>query len=241
MSEIEDQIRAGLRLVADEVQPSAHARGRLGGRSTRLGAAFAAASICSAATVLALTGSFSSGGATSSTPSEGSTGSHGLEAPGNPIELTFHRQRGTLKSLDVTVGSQIANASMEIQVIHFGPTQLAHPAHGVGATGADGPTGGNASAGGTLVYEKQVSGTPPRPFLGPTGGIGGPKIPAWAKVTGASIWSGTLYPSDWEGGCEAGRYWIHVVAVGPGTSLSDALDGKTLDREIFGGGGFSCK
>lgn len=163
------------------------------------------------------------------------------------MELTFHRSGGALKSVDITVGSTFANASMEIEVFHASAADLARPRHVIGPTGASGPTGHQGPTGenaglveGTIVYVRQVSGAPPRSYVGPTGGIGGPKIPAWAKVTGASTWSGTLYTSDWDGGCAGGEYWIRVIAVRPGTSLADAVSGKTADRESFGTGRFSC-
>jgi hypothetical protein len=59
-------------------------------------------------------------------------------------------------------------------------------------------------------------------------------------------WSGTLYPSDWKGGCQGGRYTVDVIAVGPGTPLSDVLSetdaelSKDPNREVDGAT-FSCQ
>ena len=70
-----------------------------------------------------------------------------------------------------------------------------------------------------VVFREQVSTTP----------LPGPD--------GLSTWSGTLYPSDWTGGCQSGLYGIRVVSVPPGTSLAD----PGTNREIDGSGpGISC-
>jgi hypothetical protein len=61
-----------------------------------------------------------------------------------------------------------------------------------------------------------------------------------------SAWSGTLYPSDWTGGCEGGRYTVAVIAVGPGTSLSAVLSETSAElsndpNAEVDGATFSCQ
>jgi len=56
--------------------------------------------------------------------------------------------------------------------------------------------------------------------------------------TTASSWSGTLYPDDWSGGCQSGRYAILVVSVAPGASLADATPENS---EWDYSKGFNCR
>jgi hypothetical protein len=69
------------------------------------------------------------------------------------------------------------------------------------------------------VFHSAASATP--------GGAAGPstivyqeQIPLTAQQ---STWSGVLSPSDWSGGCQSGRYSVVLIAVAPGTSLSDVI------------------
>jgi hypothetical protein len=56
--------------------------------------------------------------------------------------------------------------------------------------------------------------------------------------TTASSWSGTLYPNDWSGGCQSGRYAVLVVSVAPGASLDDATPENS---EWDYSKGFNCR
>ncbi len=61
-----------------------------------------------------------------------------------------------------------------------------------------------------------------------------------------STWSGVLSPSDWSGGCQSGTYTVDVIAVAPGTSLSQVVSetpvqlGNDRNREIDGAN-FNCQ
>jgi hypothetical protein len=70
---------------------------------------------------------------------------------------------------------------------------------------------GSATGTTEVVFREQVSTTP----------LPGPD--------GLSTWSGTLYPSDWTGGCQSGTYGIRVVSVPPGTSLADPGTNREID------------
>ena len=49
-------------------------------------------------------------------------------------------------------------------------------------------------------------------------------IPLTAPAAGQQLtWSGVLAPSDWSGGCQDGLYAVVLIAVAPGTALSDVL------------------
>lgn len=84
--------------------------------------------------------------------------------------------------------------------------------------------GGPRDSPGTVVYQQPV------PLSAPSA----------AASEQRPTWSGTLSPSDWKGGCQAGwRYTVDVVAVGPGTSLADVVAhpenwGHNGDAEIDG-------
>ena len=62
-----------------------------------------------------------------------------------------------------------------------------------------------STAGETIVFKKQVSAK---------------NIPAGT----ASTWSGTLAPTDWNGGCKAGIYWIYENAVSTSASLTQTTE-----------------
>jgi len=81
-----------------------------------------------------------------------------------------------------------------------------------------GSSGSTSTAGETVVYKKQVS----------------------AKNTPAgttSTWSGTLAPSDWDGGCRPGVYWIYENAVSTSASLTN---GNNTDSQSETSDRFRC-
>lgn len=65
-------------------------------------------------------------------------------------------------------------------------------------------TPGVAAGQSTMVYQEQIPLTAPSAEQQPT-------------------WSGVLSPSDWTGGCQAGRYTVDVITAAPGTSLSTVV------------------
>ncbi len=203
----EDQIREGLKLLAEDVQPpegEAERTWSLPRITPRLGAALAGVAVIATVGALAATGTFS-GSRT------GAAGSHHRHGPGPhvggvmipympPLWITPNRASdGTLSSVDVRVHSFSANDSVELKVIHSTPgtgdsvvytKQVSTGANSSscanGATGASGPTG----------------------QTGPTGASG----PRQFCFNMGSTWSGTLVPSDWNGGCQpSGDYWISTA------------------------------
>jgi len=128
-------------------------------------------------------------------------------APGPTIPLVLppalnRDDSGTLQSVDVTVSAGLPDAEVQLQVLH------------------------HVSTGIEVVFAKQLSTTdiPPAALYGPTGAQGfGPPVP------GRSFWSGSLYPSDWDGGCQPGLYELKAVA---------SVDGRLV--ETGGSLMFSC-
>ena len=183
--------------------------------------AVACAALCAAFAALVLTGVFGGGKgphrtALGPSPLTNQPTQFGA-GPGASVFISPNRSEdGTLTSLDVTVNPDFADAGVEIEVLHS--------------------TGGAKET----VYKTQiVAGTIPSCGSGPTGQIGptGAYGPTGCHATGASTWSGTLVPTDWSGGCQAGTYWISAVAVPAGTSLSEAT---SENSERFGSQGFTC-
>ena len=59
-----------------------------------------------------------------------------------------------------------------------------------------------------------------------------------SKSGGLSTWSGSLSPSDWNGGCQSGQYYILAISVPPGVSFADAA--ATNDSARYHGAQFTC-
>ena len=141
--------------------------------------------------------------------------SENLDAPPDPLSVTYNRSGGELASIAVTASPTTANASTAVEVL----------------AAAASATPGMATGPVKIVYQEQV------PLSAPSA----------AAPEQRPTWSGTLSPSDWNGGCQAGwRYSVVLVAVGPGTSLADLLSGTSEEQatsgkaEWDGTGWFSC-
>ena len=131
----EDQIREGLKLLAEDVQvPEGDAGGRartwfLPRISPRLGAALAGAAICATVGVLAATGTFSGSHTAAAKGNRHLTRIAGPMIPAGALVaipelwITVNRASdGTLTSVDVRVHSYSANDSIQLKVIHSTPT-----------------------------------------------------------------------------------------------------------------------
>jgi hypothetical protein len=225
----EDQIRKGLKLLAEDVQaPEGEAGGHAGTwflprLSPRLGAVLAGAAICATVGALAATGTFSGGHtAAAKGPGRGPVRSGGPMIPAvpviPPVRIVAHRAADeTLISLHVRIHSYTAHDNIQFQVVHSDPTggdsvvytkQVTtgdnYSSCPSGSTGAAGPTGSSDPTGAS----------------GPTGAPNR----RWACYSTGSEWSGTLVPSDWNGGCQtSGKYWIAVGTFHSETFMCDAV------------------
>ena len=168
----------------------------------------AAVAICAAAVALVSTGTIGRG-TTSTTTNPATHGDHFQI----PMTESYNRSDGTLKSIDLTVNPSMANAKIQLEVLH---TDAAAPL-----------TGTNPSS--NVVFTEVVSATNTTPDT-ETGSVG------------PSSWSGTLNPSDWDGGCQStGFYDIVAYAGGPGANLNGPatrLGEPPVDKNSSGW--FSC-
>jgi hypothetical protein len=222
----EDQIRKGLKLLAEDVQaPEGDGARRwfLPRISLRLGVVLAGAAICATVGALAATGAFSGGHkALSATGGTGSPGAKDRLRTGGPmipavpfippVWIVVNRANGTLSSVHVRFHSYSAHDSIQLRVVHSDP-----------------------AGGHTVVYTTQVStgddvsscpggptGTGPTGPSGPTGASG----PRPYCFNMGSTWSGTLVPSDWNGGCQnSGDYRVRA---GVFQSETFTCDGATV-------------
>jgi hypothetical protein len=132
----------------------------------------AAAAICAAAVALIATGTLAGGGATH-TPRPTV---HGDQSPGAGLFSYFH-SGGALSSIAVTLNPNVANASVQLQVVHSEATSYAE-----------------ADAGSTqVVFQEQVSTT-----TSPASSFG---LSTWSGTLSPNDWSGGcqrgLYDIKW--------------------------------------------
>ncbi len=214
----EDQIRKGLKLLAEDVQApegeaGRHARTWLLPRvSPRLGAALAGAAICATVGALAATGTFSGG---HKAAAEDKTRVGGVMIPAIlPVWVVVNRASdGTLSSVDVRVHSDTAHASIQLRVVHSDPT-----------------------GGDSVVYTRQIStgasaSSCPSGATGTTGPSGASGPTGSNCFNTGSSWSGTLVPSDWNGGCQSsGDYWISANGFQSETFTCDAADAGSTGK-----------
>jgi hypothetical protein len=208
----EDQIREGLKLLAEDVQPPEGEAARrprawfLPRVTPRLGVALAGAAVCAAVGALAATGAFDGGHRAAAAPKAKLRIRGGMMIPYfPPLWVNVNRgSDGTLQSVDVRVHSYSANDTVELKVVHSTP-----------------------GGGDTVVYTTQVTTgtsasscpTGPTGHSGPTGRTG----PIVECGNLGSSWTGTLVPSDWTGGCDSsGDYWISSGTVKSQTFTCDA-------------------
>lgn len=217
----EDQIREGLKLLAEDVQApesdgGRSARMRRAPRvSLRLGVALAVMAICAALAGLAAAGAWN--GSRSEMP-DSQVGVGGSNTGGVAVGIvggwvTAERgSDGTVKSVHVRLRSFADGPGLQLQVVHATPT-------------------GEKD----VVYSTQISMNPvtwecatdSTGHIGPTGASGpigwsGPHGPIHECHAGYK-WASTLVPSDWRGGCQSsGTY--SVVAGGVGIYRSFTCD-----------------
>jgi len=133
----------------------------------------AAAAICAAAVALIATGTLAGGGATH-TPRPTV---HGDQSPGGGLQISYFHSGGALSSIAVTLNPNVANASVQLQVVHSEATSYAE-----------------AYAGSTqVVFQKQVSTTTPS--------ASSSALSTWSGTLSPSDWSGGcqsgLYQIKW--------------------------------------------
>jgi hypothetical protein len=111
----------------------------------------------------------------------------------SPLRVWYTRADGTLNSVAITLTMHVAEARIHLQVLH---TDASIAAVNRGKETSE------------LVFQDELSTTdkPPAVLVGPTGDAS-PR-PGW------SFWSGTLYPSDWDGGCQTGLYQLSFLSAG---------------------------
>lgn len=123
-------------------------------------------------------------------------GSHPLGF--TPINLNFTRNGLTISSIAVTVNSSIADATLQLQVLRTQDHVC--------------PACSNAEH--QIVFQEQVPMSQiASPASGPTGTVA------------LSTWSGTLSPSDWDGGCLNDSYSVAFAAVPAGSSFDSPAVG----------------
>jgi hypothetical protein len=199
----EDQIREGLKLLAEDVQAP---EGEVGRRaltrrlpriSPRLGVAFAGVAICAALAGLAAAGTFDGAG-----PGRANYGDDVMCCNTVGGSVTANRgSDGTLISVHVGIRSLTSKFPFKLDVVHSTP-----------------------GGGKDVVYATQISGNPvtwlcatdSTGHIGPTGADGpigwkGPHGTIHECTDGTSRWSGTLVPSDWRGGCQSSGEYSVVV------------------------------
>jgi len=118
--------------------------------------------------------------------------------------LSFARDGHTVTSISFTVGDDlIPNAMLAIEVIRAHPTSPA------------GPTGQESVVNGTVVFEERA----PMTNTGST-----------TPSTAVATWSGTLYPREWDGGCQDGLYYIQATVYSAVLSSDNPFDPGTMNR-----------
>lgn len=205
----EDQIREGLKLLAEDVQPPEGESGRRAWTrrapwvSPRLGVALAALAICAALAGLVASGALDGGGGGPNGALDYSGGGDVSDVPPVGGRVVVDRASdGTANLVHVGLRSFLADPGIQLEVVHS-----------------------TSDGGKDVVYTTQVlmnpvtwlCATDSTGHIGPTGASGpigwsGPHGPIHDCHAGYK-WGGTLVPSDWRGGCQrSGEY--SVVAGG---------------------------
>jgi hypothetical protein len=111
-----------------------------------------------------------------------------------PIDLNFTRGDQGITSIGVTINASTLGGTALLQVVR----------------GANADISQDNLAGGQVVFKEQVPMTDlASPKSGPPG------------TQALSTWSGTLSPSDWDGGCQKAKYVI-TVKVSPANPTPEA-------------------
>lgn len=133
-----------------------------------------------------------------------------------PMTLAFTRGSQGVTAIDVTVRAAIRDATLRLQVLRT--QDLNCP----GCSGTEQQ----------VVFQEQVG--PMTNFSSPAEGPPG--------VVALSTWSGTLSPSDWDGGCQSGLYTVSATVVPSGTAFPDGTSSSALPSGSEGTEGpwFAC-
>lgn len=130
----------------------------------------------------------------------GGTGTHpGGQPPPDLLDYTVNRASdGTISTVAVTARAATLGGSAHIEVVE---------------SHMDGPVPATT---GRVVFQEDVPMTDiPSPVAGPPGTVA------------LSEWTGTLSPSDWEGGCQNAPYWFTIkVSPASGTGGEDIQSGS---------------
>lgn len=123
--------------------------------------------------------------------------SRGGRPPGFvPMSLNFTREGQAITSIGVTVNSPTRDATMQLQVLR---SDASLPLQAM-----------QDQTDRQVVFQEQVPMTNiESPATGPLG------------VVALSTWSGTLSPSDWDGGCQNMLYTVAAVVVPSGSSFAN--------------------
>lgn len=169
-----------------------------------------AAAACATAAALVTTGVFNSGAPSTARQSGPAVGDHPVTA----ITVAYNRSGGILNSIDLTVNPSMADARIELQVLHTDATAVI-----------------NTNPSSNVVFTEVVSATNTAPNTA-------------AAANGPSTWSGSLSPSDWSGGCQSGLYDIVTYSGGPGAALNGPAPQGSPDPgppvDEYHSGWFSC-
>lgn len=112
-----------------------------------------------------------------------------------PINLNITRNGQAITSIAVTVNSSVADATLQLQVLR---TQ-------------DSACPACSSAQHQVVFQEQV---PMNNIASPANGPPG--------TVALSTWSGTISPSDWDGGCQNAFYSVAPTIVPKGSSFDNS-------------------
>jgi hypothetical protein len=128
-----------------------------------------------------------------------------------PLQLTFTRSGQTITAIAVTANDPTPDAVLQLQVRHSDASVLE-------------AMNGNSD----VVFQEQV---PMSDIASPASGPSG--------TVALSTWSGTLSPSDWDGGCQGANaiYSVRAVIVPAGDSFGGQVDGR---RDETDSRWFSC-
>lgn len=142
-----------------------------------------------------------------------SSRSHPAVPPGfQPLALSFASGTQGVSTINVTVNSATANASLQIQVLRSDASQ---PLEAIQQSPADQQ----------VVYQEQ---TPMTSIPSPASGALG--------TVALSTWSGVLSPTGWTGGCQNALYQVVAEIAAPSGSYSSFA----APAETYKGQWFTC-
>jgi hypothetical protein len=172
----------------------------------RRGIVLALAAACAAVAVPAVV--FSGAFRSSAPPESGPSPTTGHPIGYDPMNLQFTHSGSEIRAIAVTVNAPTRDATMLLQVITGSPYgHIVSPATR------------------KIVFQEQV---PMTNIVSPASGPNG--------TAALSTWSGTLSPSDWDGGCQHALYEVYATTVTSGASFDNPPSGS----QIVGSQWFTC-